>query len=95
MVMGLQGFMSSLELLPMWGGVDPDTQLYASGRVLDDAGDWATGQSLTEPPGRPCAPALGDLFEYLGYCTGPNSAIIRSTHPHPSMQSSFASVGRL
>ena len=37
----------------MWGGVDPDTQLYASGRVLDDAGDWAVGQSLTEAPGGP------------------------------------------
>ena len=47
--------MSSLELLPMWGGVDPDTQLYASGRVLDDAGDWAVGQSLTEAPGLPLA----------------------------------------
>ena len=47
----VQGFLASLELLPMWGGVDPDTPLFASGRVLDDAGDWSTGQALNEAPG--------------------------------------------
>ena len=46
-----QGFLASLELLPMWGGVDPDTSLYASGRVLDDAGDWASGQATSTDAG--------------------------------------------
>jgi hypothetical protein len=27
----------------MWGGVDPDVELFASGVVLEDEGDWATG----------------------------------------------------
>jgi DNA (cytosine-5)-methyltransferase 1 len=37
------GFMASLELLPMWAGVDPDVELYASGVVRDDEGDWGVG----------------------------------------------------
>lgn len=41
-----EGFCSSLELLPMWSGVDPDVDLYASGNVLDDGGEWAGGQAL-------------------------------------------------
>lgn len=41
-----EGFCSSLELLPMWSGVDPDVELYASGNVLDDDGEWAGGQAL-------------------------------------------------
>ncbi|KAI8108585.1 hypothetical protein M9434_006610 [Picochlorum sp. BPE23] len=31
------GFLSSLELLPMWSGVDPDVALYASGIVVEDS----------------------------------------------------------
>ena len=31
----MQGLYASLELLPMWSGVEPDVQLFASGRVLD------------------------------------------------------------
>lgn len=42
-----EGFCSSLELLPMWSGVDPDVDLYASGNVLDDDGEWAGGQTLS------------------------------------------------
>ena len=41
-----EGFCSSLELLPMWSGVDPDVDLFASGNVLDDDGEWAGGQTL-------------------------------------------------
>ena len=41
-----EGFCSSLELLPMWSGVDSDVDMYASGNVLDDDGEWAGGQSL-------------------------------------------------
>jgi DNA-cytosine methyltransferase len=40
------GLMASLELLPMWSGVDPDVELYASGVVVDDDGDFSGGQSL-------------------------------------------------
>ena len=42
-----EGFCSSLELLPMWSGVDPDVDLYASGNVLDDDGEWTEGQALS------------------------------------------------
>jgi hypothetical protein len=41
-----QGLYASLELLPMWAGIEPDVQLFASGCVLDDDGEWAGGQSL-------------------------------------------------
>ena len=33
------GFMTPLELLPMWSGVDPDVELYASGIVMDQGID--------------------------------------------------------
>lgn len=42
----MQGLYSSLELLPMWSGIEPDVQLFASGRVLDDDGEFAGGQAL-------------------------------------------------
>ena len=32
----------------MWSGVESDVQLFASGRVLHDDGEWAGGQSLGE-----------------------------------------------
>jgi hypothetical protein len=41
-----QGLHASLELLPMWSGVDPDVELFASGKVLDDDGEWSGGHSL-------------------------------------------------
>lgn len=47
----LQGLYASLELLPMWSGLEPDVQLFASGRVLDDDGEWAGGQTLGEGSG--------------------------------------------
>ena len=50
-MVGVQGLYASLELLPMWSGVEPDAQLFASGRVLDDDGEWAGGQSLGEGSG--------------------------------------------
>ena len=40
--------MSSLELLPMWSGVDPDVELYASGVVVEDDGDFSGGQALND-----------------------------------------------
>ena len=40
------GLMATLELLPMWSGVDPDVELFASGVVLDDDGDFSGGQTL-------------------------------------------------
>ena len=42
------GLMASLELLPMWSGLDPDVELYASGVVVDDDGDFSGGQSLDD-----------------------------------------------
>ena len=42
----VQGMQASLELLPMWAGVDSDVALFASGDVLDDDGEWSGGQSL-------------------------------------------------
>ena len=38
--------MSTLELLPMWGGAEPDVDLFFSGEIIEDDGEWAGGQSL-------------------------------------------------
>ena len=37
----------------MWSGVDSDVELYASGVVVEDDGEWAGGQSLEAPPVAP------------------------------------------
>jgi hypothetical protein len=47
----VQGFLTSLELLPMWSGVEPDVELYASGRMLEEDGEWSGGQTLTDAAG--------------------------------------------
>ena len=44
-----EGFMSTLELLPMWQNVNPDVDLFGSGVVSelsDDASEWAAGHPL-------------------------------------------------
>ncbi len=35
----------------MWSGVDSDVELFASGRVLDDDGEWSGGQTLGKDSG--------------------------------------------
>lgn len=62
-----QGFLASLELLPMWSGVEPDVELYASGCMLEDDGEWLGGQSLSEFPAEgagstPALPAKSVLY---------------------------------
>lgn len=42
--------MSTLELLPMWGGAEPDVDLFFSGTVNDDDGEWAGGESVDAAP---------------------------------------------
>lgn len=45
-----EGFMSTLELLPMWQNVDPDVELFGSGIIseLDDKdSEWGTGHALS------------------------------------------------
>ena len=49
-----QGLLATLELLPMWSGVEPDVELYASGRVLDDDGEWSGAQTLADTAGPAC-----------------------------------------
>ena len=57
----MQGFCASLELLPMWSGLEPDVELFASGRVLDDDGEWAGGQTLDNTAqGAPAIPPYQD-----------------------------------
>ena len=42
------GLLTSLELLPMWSGIDPDVELYASGVVIEDGcGDCQVNASST------------------------------------------------
>ncbi len=37
-----QGMFSTLELVPMWSGVDHDVEIFASGIVSEDSGDWGS-----------------------------------------------------
>ncbi len=60
-----EGFCSSLELLPMWSGVDPDVDLYASGNVLDDDGEWAGGQALNAGKSLLCSQLSSDATLHL------------------------------
>ena len=41
-----QGMLATLELLPMWSGVDPDVELFASGDVAEEDDEWKGGHSL-------------------------------------------------
>lgn len=38
-----EGFFASLELVPLWSGVTPQVELFASGVVEEDTGDWGVG----------------------------------------------------
>jgi DNA (cytosine-5)-methyltransferase 1 len=50
--------MTTLELLPMWAGVDPDVEVFVSGVVKDDDGDWGVGgQGLGQDEAEGVAPA--------------------------------------
>ena len=75
----MQGLYASLELLPMWSGVEPDAQLFASGRVLDDDGEWAGGQSLGEGSGSSAGPpSAPDAFSFGGALTQVGAALVWS-----------------
>ena len=61
--------LTSLELLPMWAGVEPDVALFASGRVLDEGGDWSGGHPLSDAgdhagawPRSMCSPCHGTPY---------------------------------
>ena len=47
----MQGFFSALELVPMWSGVDHDVEIFASGVVTEDDGDWGTTEGTKEQAG--------------------------------------------
>ena len=58
-----EGFMSTLELLPMWQNVDPDVDLFGSGVVSElseEASEWAAGHPLKLDG--PCAWLLSKCF---------------------------------
>jgi hypothetical protein len=59
MAFAAQGFHASLELLPMWSGVDPDVELFASGKVLDDDGEWGGGHPLGSDGDATGVPCMG------------------------------------
>ncbi|KAL6767831.1 MET1 [Auxenochlorella protothecoides x Auxenochlorella symbiontica] len=58
-VYNAEGWLASLELLPMWAGVDPSVELYASGVVLEDDGDFSGGQALQEESAAPVDEGAG------------------------------------
>merc|ERR1719375_832129 len=48
----MDSFFTTLEVLPMWNGVDPDMPIYASGSMTEDADDWANGIAVNAPPAK-------------------------------------------
>lgn len=57
-----EGFMSTLELLPMWQDVDPDVDLFGSGAISElsgDASEWQAGHALSLDG--PSAPLVATL----------------------------------
>ena len=62
------GFLMPLELLPMWSGIDPDVELYASGVVMDQGMDEmvAASDAIEEEVGNPEAGEGGDVGEAGG-----------------------------
>ena len=50
-----EGLLATLELLPMSAGIDPDVELFASGVVVEDEGDFSGAQTLgtTNQPSNP------------------------------------------
>ena len=47
----------------MWSGVDPDVELFASGKVLDDDGEWSGGHAVGSD-----GDAAGGAFAYARRC---------------------------
>ena len=46
-----QGLFSTLELVPMWSGVDHDVEMFASGIVAEDEGDWDSKEAAAASEG--------------------------------------------
>jgi DNA (cytosine-5)-methyltransferase 1 len=65
--------MTTLELLPMWSGVDPDEEVFVSGVVKDDDGDWGVGGQGLGQEDTP-APAPAKETEAGGSSAGGSSA---------------------
>lgn len=69
----------------MWGGADPDTELFASGVMTEDEGDWVTGgQAAT---GTDAAEAGGELTHLLHMAWALNNIFYTGGHVagHPSL----------
>lgn len=64
--------LATLELLPMWSGVDPDVELFASGDVAEEDDEWKGGHSL-DGSTAPAPDAGQNLYG--------RSALVRSTIP--------------
>ena len=73
-VYNADGFLASLELLPMWGGVEPDTPLFASGLVSDPLEDECAGAIPTDKEGVAAAAAAGGSAAVGGSSGGGASA---------------------
>ena len=78
------GMCATLELIPMWAGVDPDVELFASGVVAEDLGDFATG-GVSAGQAEP-APVLPVVHAAPAHAMeeGPSSAAGGSSGPGPS-----------
>ena len=55
----LQGLFSTLELVPMWSGVDHDVEMFASGIVTEDEGDWDAKEAAATANGGSAAGGAG------------------------------------
>ncbi len=75
--------LATLELLPMWSGVDPDVELFASGDVAEEDDEWKGGHSL-DGSTAPAPDAGQNLYG--------RSALVRSTYVRVQMGQSLGAV---
>jgi len=81
------GMLATLELIPMWAGVDPDQELFASGIVAEDTGDWGTGGVIANGTDAPVPVATPELV------AGGSSAAAHASACGSSAAAAFMSAG--
>ena len=71
-----QGLFSTLELVPMWSGVDHDVEMFASGIVTEDEGDWDSKETAAQNGGSAAGGAGGSSSGGVGECGRPRLVIL-------------------
>ncbi len=84
-----QGFYAALELLPMYRGVDPDVELFASGLVQDDDGEWEGAASADAAPADVGAAGIAAVQQSRANMLGQNMQVGLLGSPGVNLPSSY------